>query len=130
MIEDKIEADIKKMDVNKQNAENLANLVRKAMSLTDKLILKVSKDYDEKNYSLIVNMRPLIGIFGDPYVSLIGFMVEPITDNNGTLRGISINTGIPKGEISSKSYNLAKDFAKKFEEKYLGQYKIEIITHL
>ena len=127
MINDKIEAKIKMLEVNKQSAKDLSELVKKAMSLTDRIMLRVDESYDEKEYSIIVSTRSLM-VFGaaDPSVAHIGFEVKPVTDNYGTVRGISIYTSMPKGETSSKSYDIAKDFAKKFEAKYLGLCDIEI----
>jgi hypothetical protein len=127
MIDDKIEDKIKMLDANKEGAKNLSQLVKKAMSLTDRIMLRVDESYDEKEYSIIVSTRSLM-VFGaaDPSVAYIGFEIKPITDGYGTVRGISIYTSMPKGEISSKSYDIAKDFAKKFEVKYLGLCDIEI----
>ncbi len=126
MIEDKIEDKVKAMNANKENAKSLAKMVKKAMSLTDRLALQVNKYHDEKEYGVMVSLRTWIAVGAtNPYlVATSAFRIEPVIDNNGDLRGVNIYTGVPKEK--ENSYNLAKDFAKKFEEKYLGKYKIEI----
>jgi len=126
MIEDKVEDKIKLVDTNKGNAKSLAKIVKKAMSLTDRLSLQVNNYYDKKEYGLIVTVRTWIAMgAANPHLVIdSAFRIEPITDTNGVLRGINIYASVPKEK--ENSYNLAKDFAKKFEEKYLGQYKIEI----
>ena len=126
MIEDKIEDKVKAMNANKENAKSLAKMVKKAMSLTDRLALQVNKYHDEKEYGVMVSLRTWIAVGAtNPYlVATSAFRIEPVIDNNGDLRGVNIYAGFPKEK--ENSYNLAKDFAKKFEEKYLGKYKIEI----
>ncbi|MDP2906743.1 MAG: hypothetical protein Q8O03_02280 [Nanoarchaeota archaeon] len=128
MIEDKIEEKMKLVDANKNNVKSLAKIVKKAMSLTDRMALKVNDYYNDKEYGLIVTVRTWVAMGAtDPHLTLTSaFRIEPVTDTNGALRGISVYASVPKEK--ENSYSLAKEFAKKFEAKYPGQYKIEIKT--
>lgn len=126
MIDDKVIDKIEKKNFHEQKAKELSQIVKTAMPFLDKVMLGVTKNYDKNMYSVTVTYRTwTVACSGNIGLCVTGFEVEPILDKNGSLKGISVYTSDLE-EKGTSSYNMAKKFVKRFEEKYPGRYKIEI----
>lgn len=123
MTDDYIKTKRKKENIQKQKAKELSQIVKKAMPIA----WKITEQYDKKEYSLMITIKDLMLVFlMDPDITFSRFEIEPVLDDFGTLRGVSVYPHDEEENNKLSGYNMSKRFAKKFEEKYLGQYTVEI----
>jgi hypothetical protein len=121
MIDDKVEIKIANIESQKRKAKKLSDMLKKAVPLLWKANLK----YNEEKHWLEIELRDFKYFLLDPKGISSGFNVVPFYEHD-TLRKIFLCLEHEE-EKEFIDYYMAKKFARRVQERYSGQYSIEII---
>ena len=129
MIQDKVQEASDKTEKQREKAQGLLQVVRKALPIWWKAEIVA----DPKNYEIRVERRgwkyiSLSALSGDPLILVSGFKVHPQYDETfpQTLTGMTLSPHDTTKEKAGMSYWMAKRFSERVERVHHGRYKITI----